>query len=46
MFRVNDIVEGQKGDQGGGPKMAKIQLEVKPDIFQRAAQERPKFNMG
>ena len=22
--RVDDILEGQKGDQGGGPKMAKI----------------------
>ena len=33
MFKVNDIMEGQKGDQGGGPKMAKIQYGVKPDIF-------------
>ena len=24
VFKVNDIWEGQKGDQGGGPKMAKI----------------------
>ena len=24
-FRVDDILEGQKGDQGGGAKMAKIQ---------------------
>ena len=33
MFRVDDILEGQKGDQGGGPKKAKIQYGVKPDIF-------------
>ena len=29
VFRVVDIFEGQKGDQGGGPKMAKIQHGVK-----------------
>ena len=29
VFKVNDIWEGQKGDQGGGPKMAKIQYGVK-----------------
>ena len=33
MFRVNDILDGQKGDQGGGPKMAKILGGVK---FQQA----------
>ena len=33
VFRVIDIFEGQKGDQRGGPKMAKIQHGVKPDIF-------------
>ena len=36
MFRVIDIFEGQKGDQGGSPKMAKIQHGVKRDIFKRA----------
>ena len=45
VFLVNDILEGQKGDQGGGPKMAKIQYGVKPDVIKRAAQKRPKFNM-
>ena len=35
VFRVNDILEGQKGDQGG----------VKPDVFKRAAQKWWKFNM-
>ena len=25
MFRVDDILEGQKRDLGGGPKLAKIQ---------------------
>ena len=29
MFRVNDILDSQKGDQGGGPKMAKFQYGVK-----------------
>ena len=29
VFRVDDILEGQKGDQGGGPKLAKIQFGVK-----------------
>ena len=29
MFKVNDILEGQEGDQGGGPKMAKILGGVK-----------------
>ena len=34
VFRVNDILDGQKGDQGGGPKkLAKIQHGVKQDIF-------------
>ena len=33
VFQVGDILEGQKGDQGGGPKMAKIQYGAKPDIF-------------
>ena len=28
----DDILEGQKGDQGG-PKLTKIQHGVKPDIF-------------
>ena len=46
VFTVKNIWEGQKGDQGGGPKMVKIQCGVKPDIFKRAAQKRPKFNMG
>ena len=32
VFWVNHIVEGQ-GDQGGGPKVAKIQYGVKPDIL-------------
>ena len=32
--------------QEGGPKMAKIQHGVKPDIFKRAAPKWPKFNMG
>ena len=30
---VNDILEGQKGDLGGGPKKAKNQYCLKPDIF-------------
>ena len=38
MFRVDDILEGQKGDQGGGPKLAKIQCGVKPNIIKRATQ--------
>ena len=29
VFRVDDILEGQKGDHGGGPKMAKILGGVK-----------------
>ena len=33
MFRVIDIFEGQKGDQGGGPKMAKILGGVKFQHF-------------
>ena len=41
--RVTDILEGQKGDQGGGPKMAKIQYGLKPDIKKRAVQKRPIF---
>ena len=41
-FSDNDILEGQKGDQGGATKMAKIQHGVKLDIFKRAAQKRPK----
>ena len=39
VFKVNDILEGQKGDQGGGPKMAKLRHGVKPDISERAAQK-------
>ena len=35
VFRVHDILDGQKGDQGG-PKMAKIHHGVKPDIFKTA----------
>ena len=46
VFKVNDIWEGQKGDQGGGPKMAKIQYGEKPDIFKWAAQKWPKFWVG
>ena len=47
VFKVNDILEGQKGDQGGeGPKMAKISGGVKPDIFKRAAQKWPKYRVG
>ena len=45
-LRVNDFLEGQKGDQGGGPNMAKLQYVVKPDIFKRAAQKWPKFWVG
>ena len=33
MFKVNDILEGQKADQGGGQKMAKIQYGVKFQHF-------------
>ena len=29
MFKANDIWEGQKGDQRGGPKMAKNSMWVK-----------------
>ena len=46
MFKLNDFLESQKGDQGGGPKMAKIQYGVKPDIFKRTAQKWPKFWVG
>ena len=46
MFRVDDIFEGQKGDQGGDPKMAKIQYGVKLDTFQRTAQKQSKFWVG
>ena len=46
LVRVNDILDGQKGDQGGCPKMAKIQYGVKSDIFERAAQKWPKFWVG
>ena len=46
VFKVIDILEGQKGDQGGGPKMAKIQYGLKPDIFKRAAQKCSKFWVG
>ena len=45
VFKVKDILECRRGEPGGGPKMAKIQYGVKPDIFKRAAQKRPKFNM-
>ena len=31
-FRVNNTSDGQKDDQGGGPKMAKIQHGVKLDV--------------
>ena len=43
VFRVDDILEGQKGAQGRWPKMAKFQYGVKPDIFKRAAQKKPNF---
>ena len=33
MFTCHDISEDHQGDQGGGPKMAKISGGVKPDIF-------------
>ena len=33
MLRVDDILEGQEGDPGGGPKKAKIQYGVLPGIF-------------
>ena len=46
VFTCHDISEDQKGDQGGGPKMAKISGGVKPDIFKRAAQKWPKFRVG
>ena len=46
VFRYDDILEGQKGDPGGGPKLAKIQYGVKPDIFKRAAQKRATFSVG
>ena len=32
VFRVNDIREGQRGDRGVRPKMAKIHCGVKPDM--------------
>ena len=32
VFTCHDISEDQKGDQGGGPKMAQIEHGVKPDI--------------
>ena len=32
-------MKGQKGDQGGEPKLAKINHGVKPDIIKRAAQK-------
>ena len=46
VFTCHDISEDQKGDQGGGPKMAKISGGVKPDIFKRATQKWPQLNMG
>ena len=46
VFKVRDILEGQQGDQGGSPKMAKIQHGVRPDIFKRAVQKRPEFSVG
>ena len=46
VLRVDDILEGQKGDQGGGPKLAKFQFGVKPDISKRAAQKRQNFRWG
>ena len=46
MFTCHEISEDQKGDQGGGPKMAKISGGVKPDIFKRAAQKWPNFGWG
>ena len=33
VFMCHDISENQKGDQGGGPKMAKNEYGVKLDIF-------------
>ena len=45
-FRVIDISEGQKGDQGRGRKMAKIQHGVKQHSFKKAAQTRLKFWVG
>ena len=44
--RVMTFSEDQIGDQGGGPKMAKISGGVNPDIIKRAAQKWPKLNMG
>ncbi len=45
VFKVDDILEGQKGDQREGPKLANISGGVKPDIFERA-QKWPKFWVG
>ncbi len=44
--RVHDNSEDQKGDQRGGPKMAKNSGGVKPDIFKRAAQKWLKLWVG
>ena len=49
MFRVftcHDISENQKGDQGGGPKMAKISGGVKPDIIKRRPKNGQNFGWG
>ena len=40
------VLDSQKGDQGGGPKMDKTQHGVKPDIFEKAAHKWPKFWVG
>ena len=48
MFKVNDILEVQKGDQGGRPKNGQnFGWGKKSDILKKgAAQKWPKFNMG
>ena len=45
-FRVNDILDGQKGDQGGGPKMAKIQYGGKTGHLQEGGPKMAKILGG
>ena len=45
-FRLMTFGKDQKGDQGGGPKMAKISGGVKPDIFKRRPKNGQNFGWG
>ena len=43
VFGCHEISEDQKGDPRGGPRMAKIQYGVKPDIFKITGLGPPPF---